>query len=308
MFKTEADELDARREWEEAKTVGLNIQYDWLSNQHLIEVSTIDTLLSTISRPSAQNYGLNRYLNYTGVYFQSYNLWPLKLVTHLLRDSQSASGGVNVTLHTKTPVTSMSPAQHHPSNGESDGHPRWNLYTHRGNISCTYVVHATNGYASHLLTFLSGTDDSAQPSEGYNLSYYSKARSRGSYGITPHRGQVGAVRASVNASGLGWINPWGFGGYDSGSEYWFPRYQGTESPKNGAASRYSENPVIILGGGRQTGISDDSVLNSTTSVVLRSFLPELYPDQFVDPNKSSPDTWEKEWVRFLWVPDTFFHS
>ncbi|KAF8886042.1 FAD dependent oxidoreductase [Gymnopilus junonius] len=270
IFKTEEDELDARRELKLAKSAGL------------------------------RKYGLNQELNYTGAFFRSHNLWPCKLVTHLFKDSQGASSHLDVRLHTRTPVTSVTPfAQHFPEDPKSSTarRRRWTLHTPRGDVACAYVVHATNAYASHLLPFLAGINDNEPPFASPSLERVK--RTPGSFGIVPHRGQVGAVRASVNSSTLGWKNSWGFGGYDSGSEYWFPRHQKTEAFKNDTGPSKNRNPVIILGGGRQAETADDSILNSTTSTVLRSFLPNLFPEQFIVPDTNTGDTWEEEWTGIM---------
>jgi hypothetical protein len=107
------------------------------------------------------------------------------------------------------------------------------------------------------------------------------------------------VRASVNASGLGWQNAWDGGG--GGWEYWFPRFQDTAAGKN---------PLIILGGERQfsggrleAGVTDDSVVNPLVSKALRGFLPRIFPSQFDtlegDDKEKVEDPWEMEWVRVL---------
>jgi hypothetical protein len=115
----------------------------------------------------------------------------------------------------------------------------------------------------------------------------------------PTRGQVGAVRASVSRSELGWVNSWNGGG--GGWEYWFPRYQDSDL----------KNPLIILGGARQrsggrleTWVADDSELNPLVSRALREFLPGFLPGQFVDAGADS-DAWEMEWVCELFFPGFF---
>ena len=105
-------------------------------------------------------------------------------MTALYRIVQEA-GKLNMNLHTRTPVTSVS--------GTSGN---WVLQTPRGQISTPIVIHATNGYASYLLPHLAG-----------------------SKGIVPVRGQVLALQASSNAEALtnsSWLANDGF-------EYWFPR-------------------------------------------------------------------------------------
>jgi len=223
-----------------------------------------------------------------------HNLWPYKLVTRIFEDAQATAderGNMQVILHTKTPVTGFERIRnvnaeewHHPhpthgatmeaggkapefvrtANGPAQTQQRrWKLQTPRGSISCNYVVHATNGYAAHLLPFLAGQglaedDDDADvrhqtSNAGTDLeattagpyieefqhlhsqsSHYISPdpKPRGMYGIIPTRGQVGAVRSSVRARDLGWRNSWDGGG--GGWEYWFPRYQGLESTNESA--------------------------------------------------------------------------
>jgi len=227
-------------------------------------------------------------LNYTGVYFAGHNLWPSKLVTELFLEAHESSNDVDVILHTHTPVTSFSKI-HVFNNDKHDlsildendspnlngllGRRKWTLHTPRGGVKCSYVIHATNAYAGHLLPFLSD-------SSGHKR-----------YSIIPTRGQVGAVRASVDASQLGWLNSWDGGG--GGWEYWFPRYQ--ESP--------SKHPLIILGGARQrsggnleVGVTNDSELNPLVSQALREFLPDFLPGQFGAAGDDGSGGWEMEWV------------
>lgn len=218
-----------------------------------------------------------------------HTLWPYKLVTRIFEDAQATaeeSDGMEVILHTKTPVTGFervqdaNQQQQHYSmrdataaaagnapeflkKADEPTQRRWKLQTPRGSISCDYIVHATNGYAAHLLPFLAGQgladDDSdtnvrhqtGTDSEASTLSRLQieefqhplsqssdpppillKPKPRGMYGIIPTRGQVGAVRASVRARDLRWQNSWNGGG--GGWEYWFPRYQGLGESTNGS--------------------------------------------------------------------------
>ena len=227
-------------------------------------------------------------LGYTGAIITGYNLWPYKLVTRIFEDAQAAAAereNVELVLHTKTPVTGFERIRDVSQTQQR----RWRLQTPRGFISCNYVVHATNGYAGHLLPFIAGqgpaegdsdddvcqrtssngTDSEAATSPQIEELQYPlpqssqhiilKPKPRGMYGIIPTRGQVGAVRASVPARDLGWRNSWVGGRFGGGLEYWFPRYQGLESTNESAVhgimnetgTRNEKNPLIILGGCRQ---------------------------------------------------------
>jgi len=131
-----------------------------------------------------------------------------------------------------------------------------------------------------------------RPNPGHPEETFPPAR--GLSMIMPTRGQVGTVRASVNASELGWLNSWNGGG--GGWEYWFPRYQDSSNLKN---------PLIILGGARQrsggrleTWVMDDSELNPLVSRALREFLPGFLPGQFAAADADS-DAWEMEWTGIM---------
>lgn len=178
----------------------------------------------------------------------------MKYVTqlyYLAQKSFDTAHGSSLRLHTNTPVTSIK---------SSDGNKRrWSLQTPRGAVSCNIVLHATNGYASHLLPFLTGPN-----------------------GIIPTRGQVIATRAAVPVDSLSRASWSG----NEGFEYWFPR-----------PTISSENPLVILGGGREIEKdfelyeTDDSVVNKQASEVLRAFLPAVFPGKY--DKQSAP---EMEWV------------
>lgn len=115
--------------------------------------------------------------HYPGVKIPGYNVWPLKLVTKLYQQAKMRIGPrFDLTLHTHTPVTAIENAKvsSSVSGVSTDATRGYTLSTPRGTITCSRVVHATNGYASHLLPLLAGPR-----------------------GIVPVRGQVIATRASV---------------------------------------------------------------------------------------------------------------
>ncbi|CAE6420354.1 unnamed protein product [Rhizoctonia solani] len=205
------------------------------------------------------------------VYSPGHTLWPLKLVTKLYQhakgDSTTKSWLNSATswfsksdppfsldLFTHAPVDAVEPVSEDPTY-------RWLVKTERGNVKARYVVHATNGYASHLLPQLAG------PIKG----------------IIPTRAQCMAARGFIEA------HKWpvvGWGG-NEGYEYWFAR------PPHNA----DEKTLVILGGGRETAVpnheynvADDSTVNPVVSQSLRKFLPHLYPGDF---EESEP---EMEWA------------
>ncbi|KAI1787022.1 FAD dependent oxidoreductase [Ganoderma leucocontextum] len=195
---------------------------------------------------------------YPAVRIPGHNIWPLKLVTHLfdLAKGTGANSSTSLlTLHTSTPVTDIAPSDS-PSR-------RWNLTTPRGPISCSYVLHATNAYASHLLPHL-----------------------RGPAGIIPTRGQVIALRAAVSS---GEITRTGWGG-NEGFEYWFPR----------PVSNASDNPLVILGGGRESATKyelynvDDSTVSPAVGDTLRKFLPAVFPGKYEEGREP-----EMEWTGIM---------
>ena len=173
------------------------------------------------------------------------NLWPLKLVSVLYNLAQTASDRFSLALHTHTPVTAVSPL---PASSPR----RWQLATPRGPVACSHVLHATNGYAAHLLPWLHGPG-----------------------GIVPTRGQVMATRSSVPFA----LGRTGFVAND-GFEYWFPR------PNHTGAAAGDEGQLVILGGGREAAPGyefhtvDDAAVDGAVSAVLRRFLPAVFPGKF----------------------------
>ncbi|KAI0041825.1 FAD dependent oxidoreductase [Auriscalpium vulgare] len=221
LLFTEKEVDSARENYEAAKAAGVNMSaVQWLDK---------DTVEKT--------YGAS----YPAVRMPASNVWPLKLVTQLYYLAANATPSLTLHLHTRTPVISITPLN-------SSAFPRWSLHTPRGAISCSYVVHATNAYASHLLPQLAGRA-----------------------GIVPTRSQVVAMRADAPLSRSGFVA-------NLGHEYWLPR---PVRDRNAEA-----RPLVILGGGREVlpgkemGEADDSVLNDVVSGVLRTFLPRVFPGKF----------------------------
>ncbi len=253
LFTTQEYE-EAWADYVSAKAAGIELDgVEWLSKDEVHAVRFTSAYKGSYLT-ILQQYGAS----YPAVRIPGNNLWPLKLVSVLFNLAQNASGNFSLSLHTRTPVTSMSPINH------SGSRRRWSLTTPRGDISCSYVVHATNAYASHLLPFMHGPQ-----------------------GIVPTRGQIIAVRATSPSL----LIRSGFIGND-GFEYWFPR---PHKPSDENA-----NELVILGGGREAAKgkgyefyeTDDSVVNEDVGKVLRDFLPAVFPGKFekeIEP--------EMEWVR-----------
>ncbi|SPC64322.1 uncharacterized protein UHOD_05019 [Ustilago sp. UG-2017b] len=164
-------------------------------------------------------------------------LHPRALVAVIYRRAErlAKQKGINLNLVTECPVHSVAPT--------TDGSK---LTTSNGAIDAGYVVHATNGYASHLLPSLS------TPTTG----------------ITPTRAQVIALPPS-SPSYL-----WGMG-LSAGDGYEY----GHQRPS-------SEPPLYILGGGREYapsrewGVADDTTLNSDVSEFLHPCMGKVFPNSY----------------------------
>ncbi|KAF7305174.1 DAO domain-containing protein [Mycena kentingensis (nom. inval.)] len=185
-----------------------------------------------------------------GLRSRGYNFWPLKFVNELFLEANATTPRLDLRLHTHTPVTKVFPS--------TSDDARWELQSPRGAIQCGSVLHATNGYASHLLPQYAGPE-----------------------GIVPVRGQVIATRASAPLSALTKAS------WAGNSGYWFPR----------PVSSPSEHPLIVLGGAREDAdppfevdTTDDSVLNSKVGKSLRAFLPALFP-RYYDPETEPHMEW-----------------
>ncbi|KAH9852000.1 FAD dependent oxidoreductase [Lenzites betulinus] len=225
LLFTEPEVAEARIDYEAAKKAG-------------IDVSGVEFLTKEQVK---KEYGAS----YPAVRTPGYNIWPLKLVTHLYRLAKETSDNsttFSLALHTNTPATAITPIS-----GSESSSRRWNVTTPRGPVAASYVLHATNAYASHLLPHLHG------PS-----------------GIVPTRGQIIATRAGVTLDAL---TTSGFTG-NEGFEYWFPR----------PLEANQTNPLVILGGGREQSkpefelyVTDDSQVNPKVGKALREFLPTVFP-------------------------------
>ncbi|KAG7448005.1 FAD dependent oxidoreductase [Guyanagaster necrorhizus] len=217
LFLTEKEREEAWRDYVEARAAGLELDVKWASTEDM------QTKYGT-SYPAAQ--------------FDGHNLWPLKFVTHLYRIAKLRLSDGNLTLHTRTPVTSVS--------SSSNSTRRWKVNTPRGSISCSYVVHATNGYASYLLPHLAGPQ-----------------------GIVPTRGQIVAMRSSARLAPGSWDGNEGF-------EYWFPRPRGEGLVILGGGREVS-------GPGFEYYETDDGSVNTDVGKALRGFLGEVFEGDNQEP-------------------------
>lgn len=212
-----------------------------------------------------------------GVRSPGYNLWPLKFVTQLFKQTLTITPLLDLRLHTRTPVTAVSPSSSSStststSNSSSSPPLKWTLTTPRGALACSSVLHATNGYASHLLPFMAGS---------------------GPQGIVPVRGQVLAMRANAplrKVTTASW----------SGNEgYWFPRPVAPGADDDDDDEEAQDNPLVILGGARDSAglpfemdVTDDAQVDKTVGAVLRAFLPDMFPGLYEQGREP-----EAEWVR-----------
>ncbi|KAJ6548117.1 FAD dependent oxidoreductase-domain-containing protein [Mycena vulgaris] len=235
VMLTEARLTDLRADFDAAVAAGKPVNVTWLSREEM-----------------QATYGTNNW----GLRSPGYNVWPLKFVTQLFRQANATAGALDLRLHTRTPVTRITPS--------SSAGRLWALATPRGTVQCARVLHATNGYASHLLPHM------ADP---------------GPSGIIPVRGQVLATRANVSLATLSKIS------WAGNTGYWFPR----------PVQHGDERPLVILGGTREEagppfeeGITDDGTVNPRVGAVLRAFLPALFPGMY-EPGREP----EREWTGIM---------
>ncbi|VDB83246.1 unnamed protein product [Peniophora sp. CBMAI 1063] len=217
MFYTQDLYDEGKLDYDEAVAAGVNVSADaWFTKEQ-----------------TKENYGAS----YPAALTPGSNVWPLKLVTQFYHVAKEASPAYNLTLHTRTPVTAFKAASKHSSR-------KWSLETPRGSVDCSYVVHATNAYTSHLLP---------------------------QFEIVPTRGQIIAVKANASVEEL----------TDTAillkHQYWFPRpvSDPSEAPLIiiGGGREVSDPPY-------EQYTTDDSVVNPKVGKYLRDFLPEEFPEKF----------------------------
>ncbi|KAF5362597.1 hypothetical protein D9758_009584 [Tetrapyrgos nigripes] len=235
LFVTEKEYVEATADFEAAKEAGLPVDdVEWIERKSMHETYGIDF-------PGAR------------ITTKGHNLWPLKLVTQLYYSAKSNPAHLSLNLHTSTPVTSI---EYLDDAGDGHGSRRLKVNTPRGSIMTSYILHATNAYASYLLPHMHGPE-----------------------GIVPTRGQVIASRAACSSENLtksAWYTNEGF-------EYWFPRPLKSDIEGAGEA----DFPLCILGGGRGAASpgfewyeADDSTCNKLVGDALKGFLPGLFPGKY----------------------------
>ncbi|KAI0782801.1 FAD dependent oxidoreductase [Abortiporus biennis] len=248
LFFTQNEHDEAIMDFEAAKAAGADISdIEWFSKEEV-----------------EKRFGAI----YSGVLTPGNNLWPLKLVADLYNlANQISPSTFSVNVHTLTPVTSIETIA--PTKDASQAtfttstdklRPRFKVVTPRGKIGCSYVLHATNAYVSHLLPQVE---------------------------VVPSRGQIIAIRSNVTEEEL--TKTAGTG--NDGFEYWFPR------PLEGGQQHPL---VIIGGGREVTKPkfefyeTDDGSVNPAVGKALREFLPAVYPGKY-DAGKEP----EMEWTGIM---------
>ncbi|PWN54203.1 FAD dependent oxidoreductase [Violaceomyces palustris] len=215
---------------------------------------------------------------------------PRKLVALIYRLAlaQAKDRNIELRLFTHCPATGISAA------GITDPNHRARINTPAGEITCRYILHATNGYASHLAGQLAGPE-----------------------GVVPTRAQAMAIRPLHRYQNDSWIFVRPFtpesttslkdgAGCDS-SLYLegMPRWQMGMSANTGfeylhqrpcgeyhdMESDLIRTPPVIFGGGREMApgkewnVADDSVVNPLISRFLLQWLAEKFPLDFEQEGK-----------------------
>ncbi|KAH9891207.1 FAD dependent oxidoreductase [Cubamyces lactineus] len=195
---------------------------------------------------------------------------PYHYVTSLLSillDRHSDS----LQIFTQTPCTGISTS----SSVDSSSAAAYAVVTPRGTIRATHVVHATNGWCSHLLPAL-------------------RAK------IAPARGAMSAQRpgTSLNRSTLAGARSYVFYRGTAGYDYLTQLPDAGEH--GGDLGDESENELMFGGGWAQAcddglpeiGIADDSVVNHASQSYLAGALPQYFGLQNWGGDVSAPETEE----------------
>ena len=176
----------------------------------------------------SQKYGTP----YPSCHLPGHNLWPWKLVTELYKIAKSCTPDFLLTLHTWTPVTSITSN----SLSSSSNIPcQYFINTPHAPISCSYIIHATNAYASCLLLHFTSPQ-----------------------GIIPNHGQVIALQIVVHRDTLGmaeWVTNQAF-------KFWFP----TPSKYDRGKDRDEVAPLVILGGEQKENVPQFKMCNNNSLI------------------------------------------
>lgn len=86
--------------------------------------------------------------------WEASTLQPWKLTAHIMRENIKM--GVNLQTHTLATSISPSPTSTSSNLSEGKSNRKWVVHTSRGYISCSTIVHATNGYSAALEPSLQG--------------------------------------------------------------------------------------------------------------------------------------------------------
>lgn len=192
---------------------------------------------------------------------------PRRLVAMLWRKAldKAKSKGIDLNAWVHTPVQRVEAAT-------SSSSPT-TLHTKRGPLRARYVIHATNGYVSHLLP-----DQFTGPRSG----------------VVPTRGQCIAIRPSPTSAHPSSSSTT----TDRDSALWsmgFSLNRGYEYLQQRPTSvRHlgTKAPCCILGGGRESAkgyewnVADDSTFNANVSAALRPMLSHIFPNDF-DPQRDA---------------------
>ena len=177
------------------------------------------------------------------VVFDCGAFWPYRLITRIW-EQLSDNHKSRLSIETRTPVTAIS------NNSEAkDGYP-YVVSTPRGSVRAEKVIHATNGYAGHLLPKLRGK-------------------------IFPLRGTMSTQRATSQFGQYGTERAWSFchsGKYDEDTgEFETGLYYSNQNPKTGD---------IFIGGEKvkldEIIVSDDSTVSAVSRENISTVLSKFF--------------------------------
>ncbi|KAJ7923506.1 FAD dependent oxidoreductase [Mycena leptocephala] len=225
IFFTPGELAASKADYEAAKVAGIDLtDVRWLTKE--------ETHLK---------YGAE----YPVVEFGGFNLWPLKFVTQLYRLAKAKGDNFQLNIHTRTPVTSVSPS--------SSSSRRWAVNTPRGVLNCSY--------SSTPRMRTPATSFRICLAQRHNPDSWPSNRSAFHY----------AARETLQM----------LLGRNEGFEYWFPRpVSGGEKPLVIlGGGREVQSPDF------EYHQIDDSLVNHSVGESLRKFLPAVFPGIFAEEGK-----------------------